>query len=100
MCRRYPTCLPARNDSRKCSSILLEGKYQVRPSAFNDSRILRTLQNFAAQAVIAIENVRLFDEIQDKNRQVADASQNKSQFLSSMSHNCGRRSMASSGSQK
>ncbi len=35
---------------------------------------------------IAIENVRLFDEIQDKNRQLAEASQNKSQFLSSMSH--------------
>src|SRR5262249_25388280 len=35
---------------------------------------------------IAIENVRLFDEIQDKNRQLAEASQNKSQFLASMSH--------------
>jgi adenylate cyclase len=33
-----------------------------------------------------MENVRLFDEIQDKNRQLAEASQNKSQFLSSMSH--------------
>jgi signal transduction histidine kinase len=36
--------------------------------------------------VIAIENVRLFDEIQDKNRQLADASEHKSQFLASMSH--------------
>ena len=33
-----------------------------------------------------IENVRLFDEIQDKNRQLQQASENKSQFVSSMSH--------------
>ena len=36
--------------------------------------------------MIAIENVRLFDEIQDKNRQLQMASENKSQFVSSMSH--------------
>jgi signal transduction histidine kinase len=43
-------------------------------------------QTFADQAVIAIENVRLFDEIQDKSRQLAEASQHKSQFLANMSH--------------
>jgi signal transduction histidine kinase len=36
--------------------------------------------------VIAIENVRLFDEIQEKGRQLAEASQHKSQFLANMSH--------------
>jgi signal transduction histidine kinase len=41
---------------------------------------------FADQAVIAVENVRLFDEIQDKSRQLAEASQHKSQFLANMSH--------------
>jgi signal transduction histidine kinase len=41
---------------------------------------------FADQAAIAIENVRLFDEIQDKNRLLQMASENKSQFVSSMSH--------------
>jgi GAF domain-containing protein len=41
---------------------------------------------FADQAAIAIENVRLFDEIQDKSRQLAEASHHKSQFLANMSH--------------
>jgi len=36
--------------------------------------------------VIAIENVRLFDEIQDKSRQLEEASLHKSQFLANMSH--------------
>jgi signal transduction histidine kinase len=44
------------------------------------------VETFADQAVIALENVRLFNEIQDKNRQLPEASQNKSSFLSSMSH--------------
>ena len=44
------------------------------------------LQTFAAQSVLAIQNARLFSEIEDKSRQLAEASQNKSQFLSSMSH--------------
>src|SRR5262249_30362134 len=44
------------------------------------------VSTFADQAAIAIENVRLFDEIQDKSRQLAEASERKSQFLASMSH--------------
>jgi len=44
------------------------------------------LQTFAAQSVLAIQNARLFHEIEDKSRQLAEASENKSQFLSSMSH--------------
>ncbi|MGC2043842.1 MAG: histidine kinase dimerization/phospho-acceptor domain-containing protein, partial [Pseudolabrys sp.] len=47
---------------------------------------MQLLATFADQAVIAIENVRLFDEIQDKSRQLAEASQHKSQFLANMSH--------------
>jgi signal transduction histidine kinase/putative methionine-R-sulfoxide reductase with GAF domain len=53
--------------------------------AFSDKE-LELLLTFADQAVIAIKNVRLFDEIQDKSRQLAEASQHKSQFLANMSH--------------
>ena len=38
------------------------------------------LETFAAQSVLAIQNARLFREIEDKSRQLAMASENKSQF--------------------
>ena len=41
---------------------------------------------FADQAVIAIENVRLFRGIEEKSRQLAMASEHKSQFVASVSH--------------
>src|SRR5262249_17896370 len=56
---------------------------EVRPFTEKEIDLVTT---FANQAVIAIENVRLFDEIQDKSRQLAEASQHKSQFLANMSH--------------
>jgi signal transduction histidine kinase len=44
------------------------------------------LQTFAAQSVLAIQNARLFHEIEEKGRELAEASQHKSQFLANMSH--------------
>jgi len=53
--------------------------------AFSQSHV-DLLKTFADQAVIAIENIRLFNEIQDKSRQLEAASQHKSEFLANMSH--------------
>jgi len=63
--------------------VITLGRTSVRP--FSDKQI-ELVTTFADQAVIAIENARLFDEIQEKNRQLQMASENKSQFVSSMSH--------------
>jgi signal transduction histidine kinase len=61
------------------------GMTRTEPRPFTEKQI-ELVTTFADQAVIAIENVRLFDEIQDKNRQLQQASEYKSQFVASMSH--------------
>jgi signal transduction histidine kinase len=55
------------------------------PGVFGKST-MALLQTFADQSVVAIQNARLFGEIQEKSKELAEASQHKSQFLANMSH--------------
>jgi GAF domain-containing protein len=70
-------------DGASALGVIIVRRTEVMPFLQKQITLLKT---FADQAVIAIKNVRLFDEIQDKSRQLAEASQHKSQFLANMSH--------------
>ena len=55
------------------------------PGAFPE-QLVELLQAFAAQSVLAIHNARLFQEIEEKGRELAIADKHKSEFLANMSH--------------
>src|SRR5262249_24579718 len=48
--------------------------------------VIELLRTFATQSALAIQNARLFREIEDKSRQLEVPSQHKSEFLANMSH--------------
>jgi signal transduction histidine kinase len=54
-------------------------------NAFTDQEV-SLATTFADQAGLAIENVRLFAEIEQKSRELEEASRHKSEFLANMSH--------------
>lgn len=79
---RTTMAVPMLKENTLIGAITLHRR-EVKP--FSDKQIA-LLKTFADQAVIAIENVRLFQEIEEKNRQLEIANRHKSQFLANVSH--------------
>jgi signal transduction histidine kinase len=48
--------------------------------------VIELLKTFATQSVLAIQNARLFREIEEKSREIEAANRHKSEFLANMSH--------------
>ncbi len=74
--------VPLRVDERVIGAFIL-ARIDVRP--FTD-REVRLAETFADQASIAMQNVRLFNEIEQKSRELEVANRHKSEFLANMSH--------------
>jgi len=74
--------VPLRRDDRLLGGLVV---YRKGPGEF-DAPVINLLRTFATQSALAIQNARLFREIEIKSRQLEIASQHKSEFLANMSH--------------
>ena len=79
---RTTLAVPLVRNNTAFGAILLRRR-EARPFSEKQIELVKT---FADQATIAIENVRLFNEIQEKSHQLEIANRHKSEFLASMSH--------------
>ncbi len=83
--RKNPRSLlsvPVINEGTAVGVIMLR---RWQPGGFTQRQV-ELVEAFAQQAAIAIENVRLFNEIEQKSRELEAASRHKSEFLANMSH--------------
>jgi signal transduction histidine kinase len=79
---RTMVAVPMLRDDQLIGVIVM---YRQEVRQFSERQI-DLVKQFANQAVIAIENARLFNEIQRKSRQLEEASHYKSRFLAVASH--------------
>jgi len=74
--------VPLLRDDRLVGGLTVNKKT---PGEFSPE-VVDLLRTFATQSAVAIQNARLFREIEDKGRELEIASRHKSQFLANMSH--------------
>ena len=79
---RASLAVPLLRDERIIGGLVVRRKStgEFRPE------VIDLLKTFATQSVLAIQNARLFREIEDKSRQIEAANRHKSEFLANMSH--------------
>jgi signal transduction histidine kinase len=74
--------VPLLRESRLLGGLVVHRK---RPGEY-EPHVIELLKSFATQSALAIQNARLYREIEDKSRQLEIASRHKSAFLANMSH--------------